>query len=169
MSDFAFKLASLAGFYADLNAFTDQYAYARMTTNAGRLPGDPGTGADFLAVAMQDATRLDFIHVANLVSKPAVMAADGVTVLTPAVTSGPHLTVRSSFVNGNKSAAADQAKMTTLLSQLATFFGSQAPAIFTPDPAVQAAFGVAARQYPKTANGTWVISPAPLVPKFAFA
>src|SRR5260221_668292 len=99
MSDFAFKLATLAGFYTDLNAFTDQYAYARMTTNAGRLPGDPGTGADFLAMVEQDATRLDFIYVANLVSKPAVMAADSVTVVTPAVTSGPHLPGRAAFVN----------------------------------------------------------------------
>jgi len=64
---------------------------------------------------------------------------------------------------------ADQAKMATLMGHLSTFFGSQTPATFTPDPAVMAAYGVTARQYPKTASGTWVINPPPAVPKFGFA
>jgi hypothetical protein len=156
MSDFAFKLTSLAGFYTDLNTATDQFGYSRMTDAiTGRLPNDPGTGADFLAMAEQDASRLDFIHVANLTSMPNVP-------------SGPHLDIRVSFVRGNNPTPADQAKMTTLLINLATFFALQTPAIYTPDPAVQAAFGVAARSYPKTANGTWVVVPLPSYPKFGW-
>jgi hypothetical protein len=167
MADLAFKLASLAGFYADLDAFTTQFSYARLTDAVtGAIPGDPGTVGDFIATVERDATRLDFIHVANLESKPPVYAADGVTVVTPAVMSGPHLDIRASFVDGLGPSAADQTKMTTLLGQLGAFFGAQAAATFTPDPAVQSAYGVGPRQYPRTVNGTWVILPAPLVSKF---
>lgn len=179
MSDFAFKLASLAAFYIDLNGFTDANGYQRLTAIGGKLPGDLGTG-DFDTAVIQDATRLDFLYRADLTSLPATYAADGVTVVTPAVMSGPHLDIRCSFSNGLDPSPADEAKMATLLEQLAAFFGAQAPATHTPDPAVQSAFGVGPKQYPTTVNGSMLIvnssvvdghtvTTGPLFPKFGLA
>lgn len=144
MTDWPFRISSVANFAADLDAFCAAEGYPLLTQDDGNGGRTVGDGAEIEALI-----RFDFVIF---------------DITTLGVDKGLHVNARASLMpNADQTAAA--VALSTLAVQLAAFFASQPTVTNT----IPAQYGGGTQTWHATANGTALISPAPKVPKMVWA
>jgi hypothetical protein len=112
MTEWLFRVASLAAFAADLDGFTQAMGYQPLTQGGAVLPG----------AIFQDKLRFDFDLIDNMVTVDAVLDGSG-NVVTPPVTKGPHVNAKATVLPSADPVAASAA-LAALEGQLAAFFAA---------------------------------------------